>query len=192
MIKKLIFLFQIFLIYFISISISFTDIQTNLINKITATKTLSFNFKQNIAEKEEFGSCIIKYPLLMRCDYENFKQKSVISNGKSIAVIKKKYKKIYRYPIRTTLLFIILQKEKILNLIRNNKPTTINSSLIEFQLIDNKSNEFKIFFDKNSLEFAGWETKDAYSNNVSFKISNLKTNMVIDDKFFKIPQEEDL
>jgi len=192
LIKKVIFLFQIFTIYFFSINISFTDIQTNLINKITATKTLSFNFKQNIAEKEEFGSCIIKYPLLMRCDYENFKQKSVISNGKSVAVIKKKYKKIYRYPIRTTLLFIILQKEKILNLIRNNKPTTINSSLIEFQLIDNKSNEFKIFFDKNSLEFAGWETKDAYSNNVSFKISNLKTNMVIDDKFFKIPQEEDL
>jgi len=192
LIKKLIFLFQIFLIYFLSISISFTDIQTNLINKITATKTLSFNFRQNIAEREEFGSCIIKYPLLMRCDYENFKQKSVISNGKSVAVIKKKYKKIYRYPIRTTLLFTILQKVKILNLIRNNKPTTINSSLIEFQLIDNKSSKLKIFFDKNSLEFAGWETIDAYSNNVSFKISNLKTNMIIDDKFFKIPKEEDL
>ena len=161
-------------------------------NKITATKTLSFNFKQKIAEKEEVGSCVIKYPLLMKCDYENFKQKSVISNGKSVVIIKKKYKKIYRYPIRTTLLFTILQKEKILNLIRNNKPTIINSRLIGFQLIDNKSNKSKIFFDKNSLEFIGWETKDAYSNNVSFIISNLETNMIIDDKFFKIPKEGDL
>ena len=192
MIKKAILLFQIFTIYFFSINISFADLQTNLINKITATKTLSFNFKQKIAEKEEVGSCVIKYPLLMKCDYENFKQKSVISNGKSVVIIKKKYKKIYRYPIRTTLLFTILQKEKILNLIRNNKPTMINPSLIGFQLTDNKSNKSKIFFDKNSLEFIGWETKDAYSNNVSFIISNLKTNMIIDDKFFKIPKEEDL
>ena len=192
MIKKIIFLFQIFVIYFLSINISFADLQTNLINKITATKTLSFNFKQKIAEKEEVGRCVIKYPLLMKCDYENFKQKSIISNGKTVAVIKKKYKKIYYYPIRTTLLFTILQKEKILKLIRNNKPTIINSNLIGFGLIEKKLNKFKIFFEKKSLEFKGWETKDAYSNNVSFIISNLKTNMIIDDKFFKIPKEEDL
>ena len=192
MIKKIILLFQILIIYSFSINISFADLQKNLINKITAIKTLSFNFKQTIAEKEEFGSCIIKYPLLMKCDYENFKQKSVISNGKTVAVIKKKYKKIYYYPIRTTLLFTILQKKKIINLIRNNKPTKINSSLIEFKLIEKKSNKFKIFFDKNSLEFKGWETKDAYSNNVSFIISNLKTNKIIGDEFFKIPKEKDL
>jgi len=90
LIKKIIFLFQIFVIYFLSINISFADLQTNLINKITATKTLTFNFKQKIAEKEEVGSCVIKYPLLMKCDYENFKQKIVISNGKTVVVIKKK------------------------------------------------------------------------------------------------------
>ena len=192
MIKKIIFLFQIFLISFLSINISFADVQKNLINKIIATKTLSFNFKQKIEEKEEVGSCVIKYPLLMKCDYENFKQKSVISNGKTVVEIKKKYKKIYYYPIRTTLLFTILQKEKILNLIRNNKPTKINSGLLEFELIEKKSSKFKIFFDKNSLEFKGWETKDAYSNNVSFIISNLKTNKIIDNEFFKIPKEKDL
>ena len=192
MIKKIIFLFQIFVISFLSINISFADVQKKLINKITATKTLSFNFKQKIAEKEEVGRCVIKYPLLMKCDYENFKQKSIISNGKTVAVIKKKYKKIYYYPIRTTLLFTILQKEKILKLIRNNKPTIINSNLIGFGLIEKKLNKFKIFFEKKSLEFKGWETKDAYSNNVSFIISNLKTNMIIDNKFFKIPKEEDL
>ena len=107
-------------------------------------------------------------------------------------MIKKKYKKIYYYPIRTTLLFTILQKERILNLIKNSKPTKISSSLIEFELIEKKSNKLKIFFDKNSLEFKGWETTDAYSNNVSFIISNLKTNKIIGDEFFKIPKEEDL
>ena len=190
--KKLIFLFQIIFIYIIFVSISFADLQKKLINKITATKTLSFNFKQKIAEKVEFGNCYIKYPLLMKCIYQNLKQKSVISNGKTVAIIKKKYKKIYYYPIRTTPLFIILKKEKILHLIRNNKPTKIDSSIIEFELNEKKSNKLKIFFDKNSLEFKGWKTKDAYSNDVSFIIYDLKTNEIIEDEFFKIPKEEDL
>ena len=190
--KKLIFLFQIIFIYILFLSISFADLQKNLINKITATKTLSFNFKQNIAEKVEFGNCYIKYPLLMKCIYQNLKQKSVISNGKTVAIIKKKYKKIYYYPIRTTPLFIILKKEKILHLIRNNKPTKIDSSIIEFELNEKKSNKLKILFGKNSLEFKGWKTKDAYSNDVNFIIYDLKINEIIEDEFFKIPKEEDL
>ena len=128
----------------------------------------------------------------MKCIYQNLKQKSVISNGKTVAIIKKKYKKIYYYPIRTTPLFIILKKEKILHLIRNNKPTKIDSSIIEFELNEKKSNKLKILFDKNSLEFKGWKTKDAYSNDVSFIIYDLKTNEIIEDEFFEIPKEEDL
>ena len=128
----------------------------------------------------------------MKCNYKNLKQKSIISNGKSVAIIKKKYKKIYLYPIRKTPLFFILKKEKILNLVRNSKPTKIDSTIIEFELISKNSNKLKIFFDKNSLEFKGWKTKDTYSNNVSFIINNVKTNMIIEDKFFKIPKEEDL
>ena len=192
MIKKIFFLFKILSIYLFSIGVSSADLQKNLINKLTATKTLSFTFKQKIAEKEEVGNCFIKYPLLMKCNYQNLKQKSLISNGKTVAIIKKKYKKIYYYPIELTPLFTILKKEKILNLIRNNKPTKIDSNIIEFELIVKKSNKLKIFFDKNSLEFKGWETKDAYTNNVSFIISNLKTNKIIEDEFFKIPKEKEL
>jgi len=128
----------------------------------------------------------------MKCIYQNLKQKSVISNGKTVALIKKKYKKIYYYPIKLTPLFFILKKEKIINLIRKNQPTEINAGLIEFEFIDQKTNKVKILFDKNSLEFKGWKTKDAYSNDVSFEINNLKINNQIVDDFFKIPQEEDL
>tara|TARA_B100001123_G_C15238717_1_gene998210 strand:+ start:824 stop:1435 length:612 start_codon:yes stop_codon:yes gene_type:complete len=192
LIKKIKFLFQILAICFFLINASYADLQKNLINKLTATKTLSFNFIQKIQGNEETGYCFIKYPLLMKCNYENFKQKSVVSNGKTVAIIKKKYKKIYYYPIKTTPLFTILQKEKILNLVRTNKPTKIDSHKIEFEFIDKKSNKIKIFFDKNSLEFKGWQTKDSYSNNVIFEISNLEVNKVFEDEFFKIPQEKDL
>ena len=173
-------------------SVSLADLQKNLINKLTAIKTLSFDFKQKISDKEEIGNCFIKYPLLMKCNYQNLKQKTIISNGKTVAVIKKKYKKIYYYPIKLTPLFFILKKEKIINLIRKNQPTEINAGLIEFEFIDQKTNKVKILFDKNSLEFKGWKTKDVYSNNVSFTINNLKINNQIIDDFFKIPREEDL
>ena len=90
MIKKLFFLLKIFFLYQLSISICLADLQKDIINKLTATQTLTFDFKQKIADKEEVGNCFIKYPLLMKCNYQNLKQKTVISNGKTVAVIKKK------------------------------------------------------------------------------------------------------
>ena len=188
--KKLFFLLKILFIYLFSINISFGNLQKDLINKITAMQTLTFNFEQKIAEEEEIGKCVIKYPLLMRCDYQNIKQKIIISNGKSVAVIKKKYKKIYLYPIKKTLLFTILKKEKILNLIRKSTPIKVGSNIIVED--KNSKNELKIIFDRKSLEIRGWSTKDAYSNNVSFIINNLEINKDIIDDFFKIPQEKDL
>ena len=85
-----------------------------------------------------------------------------------------------------------MKKEKIIDLIKKSKPTDVNANLIKFTFVDNKKNIIKIFFDKNSLELKGWETKDAYSNNVSFQINNLIINKQIVDSFFKIPKEEEL
>ncbi len=192
MIKKLILIFNTFFIFFIITNIAFADLKNNLINKLISTETLVFNFKQIISEKEETGDCYIKYPLLMKCNYNNVKEKIIISNGKTVAIIKKKYKKIYYYPIETTPLFTILNKEKILNLVKDNKPSKISSDEIEFEFIDKKMNKLVIFFDKNTLNLSGWNTSDAYSNEVSFMISDLKTNNEIDEDFFKIPYEKDL
>ena len=182
----------IILFYFFFINIAHPNIKEKIINKLEETKTLSFNFIQKIAEKEERGNCYIKYPLLMKCNYQNAKQKILISNGNTVAIIKKKYKKIYYYPIRATPLFTILDKEKILNLIKHNDPHNNRPGVITFEFFYKKLNKLKIFFDKNSLEFKGWETKDAYSNDVIFTIIDLKTNKVMKNQFFTIPKEEDL
>jgi len=190
--KKIIFLSKITIIYLFTIATSFADLQKNIINKLILTKTISFDFQQKVEEKEEEGICFIKYPLLMKCKYKNTKGKILISNGKSIAIIKKKYKKIYRYPIESTPLFIILNKDKVLNLIRNTQPSKMNSNTIEFEFTDKKLNRLIILFNSKTLEFKGWKTVDAYSNNVSFIISNTKTNNQIVDSFFIIPKEEDL
>jgi outer membrane lipoprotein-sorting protein len=192
LIKKLFFITKVFFIFHLSTSICLADIQKKIIDKLITTQTLTFNFKQKIADKEEIGICFIKYPLLMKCNYKNLKGKIIISNGKTVAIIKKKYKKIYLYPVKSTPLFFILKKEKIIEMVRKTEPTKIGIKLIEFIFIDKKKNEIKILFDKETFALNGWETKDAYSNDVSFKINDLMINNQIVDNFFKIPKEKDL
>ena len=167
------------------------NLQEQLINKYKMINTLSFDFTQKIGDKVEFGNCYIKYPLLMKCEYPK-KKKSIITNGKKFAIVKRRYKKIYYYPLKKTPLFYLLNKKNILDVIQNYEPTLINSNLIEYELIDSNSNVVNIFFDKNSLDFLGWKTTDAYSNEVNFLIRNIKTNISINNETFKIPKEEDL
>jgi len=183
---------SISLFYIFFLNSSFANLQNSLLNKINDTKTLAFNFKQKINSTEEIGNCFIKYPLLMKCNYKNEKQKIIIANGKTVAIIKKKYKKIYYYPIKSTPLFFILDKNKISNLIKNNKPTKISLDIIEFEFDNKKLDKLKIFFDRNTFGLKGWETIDSYSNKVNFIISDLETNNQIVNDFFKIPKEEDL
>ena len=192
MFKKFIFISKIIFFSLIFVNNTFADLQQDLINKLISTNTLSFDFKQKIEDEEEIGNCFIKYPLLMKCNYKDPAQKILISNGKTVAIIKKKYKKIYYYPLKSTPLFIILEKNKILNLVKKKQPSKIDSKIVEFEFVDKKLNKLKIFFDKNTLELKGWKTKDIYNNGVSFVINNLKINNQIVDDFFKIPYESDL
>jgi len=179
------------LLYLFLTNFSQANFQEKLISKYKTINTLSFDFTQKIGEKIEHGNCFIKYPLLMKCVYPK-KKKSIITNGKRFAIVKKRYKKIYYYPLKKTPLFYLLKKENILNVIQNYEPSLINSNIIVYELIDNNSNKLNVIFDKNSLELSGWKTKDAYSNEVSFSIKNVIKNIKIEDKFFKIPREEDL
>ncbi len=189
--KKINFVLLTILSYLFFTSISLANFQENLINKYKKINTLSFDFTQKVGDKTEFGNCYIKYPLLMKCEYPK-KKKSIIANNKRFAVIKRRHKKIYQYSLKKTPLFFLLNKENILNIIKNYEPTLTNLDQIEYKLSDNNSNEISIFFDKNSLELLGWKTIDSYSNQVDFIIKNIKTNVLIENKIFEIPKEEDL
>ena len=191
MTKKINFTSLIIFFYLFSFSYSQANFKEKLIDKLKTTNTLSFDFIQIIGKKKEIGNCHIKYPLLMKCEYPK-KKKSIIANGKKFAIIKRRYKKIYYYPLKKTPLFYLLKKENILDLIENYEPTVIDTNTIEYELVGDNSNKLKIFFDKVSLDFLGWETTDAYSNEVSFFIKNIKVNIIIENKIFKIPQIEDL
>jgi len=191
LIKKINFSLFTILFYIYFTCYSFASLQEELFNKYKLVNTLYFSFTQKIGKKIEIGNCYIKYPLLMKCEYPK-KKKFIISNGKRFAIIKKRYKKIYQYPLKKTPLFYLLDKKNILEIIKNYEPTFINSDIIVYEMMDNNSNKVNIFFDKNSLDIAGWKTIDAYSNEVNFLITNVETNILINSKMFKIPKEEDL
>ena len=167
------------------------NFQEEFIDKYKTIDTLSFDFTQTIGNKIEFGNCYIKYPLLMKCEYPK-KKKSIIANGKKFVIVKRRYKKIYYYPLKKTPLFYLLNKENILNVIKNYEPFLVDSNMIEYELTDANSSKINIFFDKNSLELSGWKTTDAYSNEVNFLLRNIETNISITNEFFEIPKEEDL
>jgi len=189
--KKINIFFFINILYFFSIISSEANFQEEFISKYSTINTLSFDFTQKIGKKIEFGNCQIKYPLLINCYYPK-KNKNIISNGKKLAIVKKRYKKVYYYPLKKTPLFYLLKKENILNLIKNNQPLKKDGNIIEYEITDNNLNKFNIFFDTNKIDLLGWKTTDSYSNEVSFLIRNIKKNILIKNKIFKIPREEDL
>ena len=189
--KKSLLLFYTLFLSFLFIKLSNAEIKEEIINKIENTDTLTFEFKQKIDDRIETGDCVIKYPKLLRCDYEDKYRKRLISNGKTLAVIQRKYKKIFYYPLKTTPLYFILDKEYLLNFLSKNDPILIDDILIKF-IIKENNNLLEIFFEKNSKNLKGWRTKDIYKKDVEFLIMNLETNMPANKILFKIPFDGDL
>ena len=190
--KKYLLLVEIILIFFISLNFAHAEIKDKLIKKIEDTQTLAFEFKQKIADKIETGNCIVKYPKLIRCDYNDKKyHKRLISNGRTLAIIQRRYKKIFYYSLKTTPLYFVLDKEYLIEFIKKKEPQLLDNNLIKYE-INEKNKIFNIFFDGNSQNLKGWSTEDIYKNNVEFLIINLKTNIPANKKLFKNPSKEEL
>ena len=182
LIKKILF-FLIVLTFFAQKSFSLP--KEKIINNFNKINNISFKFQQKIDDKIEVGKCYIKYPKLIYCLYDNKDKKEMVSNGRSLVIKNNRYNKIYIYPLKTTQLQYILDKEFILNKIKNLEPK-INNNTIEF-LIYTKKKLISIFFNNKTYDLAGWKTIDIYQKEVIFQIYNLEKNIDIDDKRFKLP-----
>ena len=164
---------------------SFSSPKEKIINNFNKINNISFKFQQSIDDKIEVGKCYIKYPKLIYCLYDNKDKKEMVSNGKSLVIKNNRYNKTYIYPLKTTPLQYILDKEFILNKIKNLNPK-INNNMIEF-LIATKKKLISIFFNSKTYDLAGWKTIDIYQKKVIFQINNLEKNINIDENQFKLP-----
>ena len=156
----------------------------NIINNLVETKNINFDFEQNINEKIEKGNCVIEYPKKIFCEYSGKNNKILVSNGNTLVI--KTRASYYLYPLEKTPLNFILDKNYLINKIYNLEERVMNDSFINYKINEN-GNEINVFFDNQSFNLIGWQTKDVYQNlNITF-LSSVKKNEIINKNIFKLP-----
>ena len=176
--------------YFIFIFI-FIFSNTNASNKdkiiknLQNTENLNFKFEQNINGKIENGNCIIQYPKKIYCEYLK-NNKILVSNGKSLVI--KTVSSFYRYPLKKTPLHLILDKNFLIKKIGNLKEQILDKTYINFEIVEN-NNEINIFFDDQTFNLIGWQTKDIYQNVNVTLLYSIQLNQQIDKDLFKLPTQ---
>ena len=183
LIKKLL----IFLLFFTTYSQKLiSSPKEDILANFALINNLSFEFKQQIGEKIERGSCQIEYPKLMYCLYENDNRKEIISNGRTLVIKNNRYNKTYFYRLKKTPLNYILDKKYIIEEIKNLEPQVTDNGNIKFS-VTREDDSFIFFFNSKTFDLVGWKTIDIYQNVVIFEISNVQKNIDIDKKLFKLP-----
>ena len=154
-------------------------------NKLEETDNISFKFIQKIGKKTEKGECIISYPKKIFCKYDDIYNKVLVSNGKSLVINSKKITNYLRYQLKDTPLDLILNKKFLLDKLDQVETIKENDETFSFEIVHN-NNLLNIFFDKISYEIKGWTTTDIYLNKVETKLSNVETNIMIDERIFRV------
>jgi len=172
------------LIFFYPISI-FASSKELIKNKLNETDNISFKFIQKIGKKTEKGDCIISYPKKILCKYDDIYKKILVSNGKSLVINSKKITNYLRYQLKDTPLNLILDKKFLLDKLDQVETIKENDETFSFKIVHN-NNLLSIFFDKINYKIKGWTTTDVYLNKVETKLSNVETNIMIDEKIFRV------
>ncbi len=180
------FLKKIILLFFftlININVSANE-KDQILNKLNKINSLEFTFNQYINEKNEKGSCLLKFPGKLKCKYFDDKQKELIINNKKLAITQKRYNKTYHYPISKSYFINILYKDKLFEFIQLSE-IKISRQLVK--LIYKSEKEIIIFFNKNNFDLKGWEITDQFNNKINFSLNIVSTNDVYNEEIFKIP-----
>ena len=156
-----------------------------IIENLQNTENLNFKFEQNINGKIENGNCIIQYPKKIYCKYIK-NNKILVSNGKSLVI--KTRTSYYRYPLKKTPLNLILDKKFLIKKIGNLKEQILDKTYINFEIVEN-NNEINIFFDDQTFNLIGWQTKDIYQNVNVTLLYSIQLNQQIDKDLFKLPTQ---
>ncbi len=172
------------LIFFYPLNI-FAESKQLIKNKLESTDNISFKFVQKIGKKTEQGGCIISYPKKILCKYDDIYNKILVSNGRSLVINSKKIKNYLRYQLKDTPLNLILDKKFLLDKLDEVETIKENDETFSFKIVHN-NNLLNIFFDKINYEIKGWTTTDVYLNKVETKLSNVETNIIIDERLFRV------
>jgi len=177
-----IFLVSLFLLFSFNIS---ADEKTKIVSQLKSLNSLEFTFYQTINDKTEQGSCLLKFPGKLKCEYFDDKDKELIINKKRLAITQKKYDKTYYYPISKSPFLNILYKEKLLEIVKTGEIEK-EKQIIKLTYLD--ENEISVLFDKKTLELKGWKIIDQYNNNINFSLNIVSKNDIYQKGTFTIPE----
>ena len=174
-----------FFIFFFNLNAQSSSNQ-KIINHLENINSLQFKFTQRIDNNNiEKGECIILYPKKIFCEYHDIYNKILVSNGKSLVINSDKIKNYYRYPLDKTPLNFILDKRFLISKINEAEDNKDYPFYYVFNF-EYENNLIKVFFDKESLNLMGWETKDIYQNLIQTFLSDIKINIDVQEKIFSI------
>ena len=178
---KYIYIFFILLISFNANS----SIKNAIKLKLENTNNINFNFVQKIENKIEKGNCTISYPKKIYCKYDDIFEKVLVSNGRSLIINSKKITNYLRYNLKDTPLNMILDKEFLIDKIKEINEVKENEEMY-FLKINHNNNLITLFFNKDTYDLKGWTTTDIYQNKVETLLLNIQTNLMIDEKIFRV------
>tara|TARA_Y100000590_G_scaffold401957_1_gene487243 strand:- start:808 stop:1368 length:561 start_codon:yes stop_codon:yes gene_type:complete len=166
---------------------SYASNKNKILEKFQKIENLSFNFKQIINNKNEKGHCIIKYSKKIFCSYKSRFKKILVSNGRSLVLKTSKNKQYYLYPLKSTPLNLILDKNFLIKKFNEVDETLLDNKYYVFSIKHN-NNTINIFFDNKTFNLVGWQTEDIYQNLAVTYIYNLEINKKINEKLFELPE----
>ncbi len=175
-------IFTIFILLSVNLS---ADEKDQIITQLNNLNSLEFTFDQKVNDKIEKGSCLLKFPGKLKCNYFDDKKKELIINKKKLAITQKRYNKTYYYPISKSPFLNILYKDKLLEIIRSGK-IDLSDKVIKLVYLDD--NEITVFFDKKTLDLKGWQIIDQYNNNINFSLNIVAKNDIFKKGTFRIPE----
>ena len=176
----------IVLLFFLTISHTSASIKDKIIHNLKTTNSLTFNFEQNVKGKTQNGNCILSFPQKIFCKYNLRNNKILVSNGETIVI--KTSTSYYLYPLKRTPLNLILDKNFLVNKIKNLNERKIDNKFINFKFFENDF-EINIFFDFNNYNLIGWQTTDIYQNLSITFLSSVKKNHKINNNLFILPKK---
>jgi outer membrane lipoprotein-sorting protein len=184
MIKKIIFFSFFFFISVLAQSKNNEDFVEKFIIKFKTINNIKFDFIQTNDRLVETGNCFISYPKKLICRYAGNDRKEVVIKKNTLAIIKRKYHRVYYYRVTNSPFTTILDKNKIIEQIKNIKNISAKDNLLIIKFNNPKDNSsLRLFVNKDTLDIAGWKTTGYDQQSISFSIKNSEINVDIKEKF---------
>lgn len=155
----------------------------------SAVQTMSGEFVQFGPRGEQTGGkFFIQRPGKIRFNYEKPNSTTVVSDGQSVVVENIRLKTADLYPLSKTPLKLLLDDKIDLS---DGKVQSVKEEgdLTTIQLADKSvfgSAKITMMFDPKSYELRQWTITDAQGKDTTVMIFNVKQDVALDDKLFKI------